>query len=288
MLERRDFLLAAGAAFAREELRVEETPGGHISIRHGQVRLLAYRYAKDRPKTYVHPLCLPDGTPVTRDGPADHIHHRGLMVAWSEVNGFDFWGEDNPAPHGQILHGGIERTSGGTTAEIVARTRWVAGGELLLTERRTIRVTLADGGTWVDWITELRAAGKPVDLAAGSHVYNGLGVRVPAEMDGGRVVNSRGTATIEQANGEAAQWCAYGGAGLGVAMFDHPANPRHPNAFFVMNRAFGYMSAAPTFRAPFRIEPGAGIRFHWGVFAFRGEPARALLDARFRQWSRGA
>jgi hypothetical protein len=26
---------------------------------------------------------LDDGTPVTLDGPEDHVHHRGLMVAWS-------------------------------------------------------------------------------------------------------------------------------------------------------------------------------------------------------------
>jgi hypothetical protein len=125
-----------------------------------------------------------------------------------------------------------------------------------------------------------------VRLAAGSHVYNGLGVRVVPSMDGGEVLNSRDTRTIEAANGEPAEWCAYAGGGMGVAFFDHPSNPRHPNAFFVMNNAFGYMSAAPTFRAPFELATGSGITFRWGVLAFRGAPDASALDRRLGSWSK--
>ncbi|MCL4852871.1 MAG: PmoA family protein, partial [Bryobacteraceae bacterium] len=107
--------------------------------------------------------------------------------------------------------------------------------------------------------------------------------------DGGGVLNSNGTNTIEKANGDAAQWCAYYGkldatGTAGVAMFDHPQNPRHPNAFFVMNKAFGYMSAAPTFRAPFDLAVNRPIRFRWGVLAFSGEPKPDLLNRRFQSW----
>jgi putative ABC transport system permease protein len=48
----------------------------------------------------------------------DHVHHRGLMVAWSAVNGYDFWGEVNPAPHGQIVHQRFLRCEGGDAAVI--------------------------------------------------------------------------------------------------------------------------------------------------------------------------
>jgi len=105
-------------------------------------------------------------------------------------------------------------------------------------------------------------------------------------MDGGSVLNSNGTSTIEKANGEPARWCAYSGNMAGVAMFDHRGNPRHPNAFFVMNKAFGYMSAAPTFRAPFELAANQSIRFRWGVLAFSGEPKSEALDRRFQKWSK--
>jgi hypothetical protein len=105
-------------------------------------------------------------------------------------------------------------------------------------------------------------------------------------MDGGAVLNSNGASAIEKANGDPAQWCAYYGGGASVVFFDHPSNPRHPNAFFVMNKAFGYMSAAPTFRQPFDLAVGQTIRFHWGVQTFRGEPGAGALQRRFETWSK--
>lgn len=291
MPTRRMFLVGAAAAAAAapvSSLRVTDTKGEKLTVTHGGITLLEYRYSAARPKPYVHPLCLADGTEVSLDGQHDHVHHRGLMVAWSEVNGIDFWGEVNPAPHGSIVHRKFERIShGAAAAEIIAVNDWVADGKVLMTERRTIRVPRPDsGGVFLDWSTELKAAATPVRLAAGSHVYNGLGIRVVPLMDGGAVLNSRGTNTIETANGEQAEWCVYSGAGMGVAFFDHPSNPRHPNAFFVMNRAFGYMSAAPTFRAPFELAPGEGIRFRWGVLTFRGAPDASVLTRRFQSWSK--
>jgi hypothetical protein len=53
-----------------------------------------------------------------------------------------------------------------------------------------------------------------------------------------------------------------------------------------MNKAFGYMSAAPTFREPFDLAQGQSIRFHWGVLAFRGEPDSATLNRRFQSWGK--
>lgn len=287
MSTRRAFLFAAGVAAAAERprLTLTDTAGEKVTVLYNGALLLEHRYAAARPKTYIHPLCLPGGEPLTIDSPHDHVHHRGLMVAWSEIDGIDFWGETNPGRHGQIVHERFEKLRAKPPLEIVERNRWVGEGKLLLMERRTIRIPVpVGGGTWVDWTTELEAVNGPVRLAAGQHVYDGLGVRVAPAMDGGGVLNSNGTNTIAKANGEKALWCAYHGAGKTIAFFDHPSNPRHPNPFFVMNDKFGYMSAAPTFYAPFELAAKQKIRFRWGVLAFAGEPQAAALDARFRAW----
>jgi hypothetical protein len=284
MLTRR--LFAGAAAFATSgRLRLTHLHGEKVTVHSPTATLLEYRYSPARPKTYIHPLCTPSGRPITLDSPHDHIHHRGLMLAWSEVNGIDFWGEVNPARHGQILHQRFERLRHSPVVELVSLNHWVAEGQLLLVERRTIRVTPPRDGAWLEWISHLTAPHLPVSLAAGEHVYNGLGIRVTADMDGGAVLNSAGATTIAQANGQPATWCAYSGAGAGVALFDHPSNPRHPNPFFVMNKAFGYLSAAPTFHAPFQLERGQSIRFHWGVLAFDGAPQPHLLERRFARWA---
>jgi hypothetical protein len=284
---RREFLCAAGFAMAPDRLAVSDTKREKLAVTCGRTTLLEYRYSASRPKPYIHPLCLADGRPVTIDSPKDHVHHRGLMVAWSVVNGIDFWGETNPARHGQIVHQWFEQIRERPEVEIVEINHWIAEGKLLLTERRSIRVPKPlPEGVWVELITELKAPSEPVKLAAGEHVYDGLGIRFIPAMDGGEVLNSNGTATIEKANGEAATWCAYYGAGACVAFFDHPSNPRHPNPFFVMNKAFGYMSAAPTFREVYDLAVNQSIRFHWGVLAFSGEPKMETLQRRFQTWAR--
>lgn len=290
MPTRRLFLLTAAAATRAEALApdvgIALAAGEKLTFSHKGAKLLEHRFSSARPKTYVHPLCLADGTPVTLDGPEDHVHHRGLMVAWSEVNGIDFWGEVNPAPHGEIVHQRFERTSGGNPAVLTEVNHWIASGRVLLRERRTLRVPEpGTTGVWLDWSSEFTAHDEPVLLSAGKHTYNGLGVRVTPAMDGGAVLNARGTIAIEQANGQNAAWCAYHGGSLGIALFDHPSNPRHPNAFFVMNRPFGYLSAAPTFREPFRLATGAALRLRWGVLTFRGAPDAAAFDRQFQTWS---
>lgn len=34
---------------------------------------------------YIHPLWAPDGTILTEDFPADHLHHRGIFWAWHQI-----------------------------------------------------------------------------------------------------------------------------------------------------------------------------------------------------------
>jgi hypothetical protein len=213
------------------------------------------------------------------------------MVAWSAVDGFDFWGETNPAPHGQILHRSFQNGVQNQSVEIVALNDWVAEGRVRLAERRTIRVRppLAEG-IWLEWVSELTAP-QGASLQTGGHVYDGLGIRFIPNMDGGDVLNQCGTTSIENANGEPTRWCTYFGplassaAFGGVALFDHPSNPRHPSPFFVMNKPFGYLSAAPTFRGGFEMRAGEKLTFRWGVLSYLGKPEAATLNRLFQKWS---
>lgn len=289
-MRRRGFLLAVSAAAlscSRErELALDDTPGVETRFLLGSRLLFAYRYSSQRPKTYVHPLCAPDGAVVTRDGPKDHIHHRGLMLAWSGVDGIDFWGEDNPARHGQIVQARFETP---VTRGVRALLDWQAEGRVLLTEVRTITAPAQTSqATLLDWESVLTAP-EAVRLGTDGHVYDGLGVRVAESMDLGDVLNSNGTRTIEKANGEPANWCAYTGnvpsGKAGIAIFDHPENPRHPTPFFVMNDKFGYLSAAPSFREDFFLQKGEQLRFRWRVAVWNGIRNQEQLDQMYKAWS---
>ncbi|MCS7315946.1 MAG: PmoA family protein, partial [Bryobacteraceae bacterium] len=162
MTTRREFLLAAAAP----AFQLVETANEKIAFRRGGTLWFEYRFSKSRPKTYVHPLCAPGGRVLTLDGPADHIHHRGLMLAWSDVNGYDFWGETNPAPHGGILHQRFLRRRS-RPPELAALNHWIAGGSVLLAERRTLRApAITDDAVWLEWESELRAVSGAVVLSA--------------------------------------------------------------------------------------------------------------------------
>lgn len=253
-----------------------------------------YRYAANLPKPYVHPLYAPEGSVLTLDSPPDHKHHRALMFGWSDVNGADFWGEPDstPGPHGLTVHQKFEKVRE-KSGELKELNHWVAGGRILLIERRTLRALPPGADTLaLDWESELKPAGSEIALKAHKLGFDGLGIRFVRKMDGGTVLNSAGAGSVEEANGQAARWCAYcgelekGGPG-GVAIFDHPFNPRHPNPFFVMKKKFGYLSAAPTFHDPLLVQPGKPLRLRYRVLAFSGTPGKARLDSLYESWVSG-
>lgn len=272
---------------------LKQIEGEKVSFFAADRLLFEYRYTPARPKTYVHPFCAPDGSQLTLDGPADHIHHRGLMLGWSDVNGYEFFGEDNPGlPKGRIVHKRFEHIAHAPAPALTALNHWIGGESTFVIERRIITAPRQDGDmVWLQWESELTAPKPGIVLRANKAVYNGLGVRFIRSMDGGRVLNSTGAETVEDANGQAAQWAAYSGAlpsgvTAGLAIFDHPSNPRHPTPFFVMNR-FGYISAAPTFREPLPLETDRPLRFRFAVVSFMGAAQRDRLDQWYRAWARG-
>ncbi len=97
-------LVRGGASGTEDRPRIERRAGERVSFFWGKRLVSEYCFSSAAPKPYIHPLLAPNGAVLSYDGPKDHPHHHGLMLAWSGVNGFDFWGKVNPAPHGRIVH----------------------------------------------------------------------------------------------------------------------------------------------------------------------------------------
>ncbi|MEK7404038.1 MAG: PmoA family protein [Acidobacteriota bacterium] len=295
MSTRRAFLLAPVGFLQRQAVRLLDAKGESVSFLYGDQPLFDYRYSPARPKTYVHPLYAPNGLPLTLDGTADHIHHRGLMLAWTNVNGYDFWGETDPGVKGRIVHQSFEKFG---EAELVAINHWIGAGETLLLERRSLQARAPTREFLrLEWESELRTAGRPVKLQA-DHAdrpvkaeYNGLGMRFVYSMNRGSALNSNGTAGTAKVNGERARWCAFHGplevgSFGGAAIFDHPNNPRHPTPFYAAaGKTFSYLSAAPTWHESFRIEAGAPLRLRYAVITFTGEASPEMLERLYRDWT---
>ncbi len=274
-----------------------------VTVRQGQKLLVRYRYAGVPKKPYVAEMASPGGVNVLRDAPADHLHHHGLMFAWS-VDGVNFWEEASPQAGSQIHRQWtdlrIDSTGGAERAVLQEQLVWeTADGDALLQERRTLTIAAAAEGrpTMLIWQADFTPGDDAVAAVtiAGAK-YNGLGARLIKPMDApeGLHFNATGGTKVAGTNGRRASWSAYT-APIGpdkqatVAMFDAPTNPRHPCEWFTMGEKppFAYLSATlGVGTKPLKLELGKTISVRFGVVVFDGAVDAKTVHAAYLKWYR--
>jgi hypothetical protein len=282
-----------------------------LTVRTGSANLLQYRYANVPFKPYIKELCTPSGINVLLDAPPDHLHHHGLMFACA-VEGIDFWGEAvgpagghfDPQP-GKQQHDGfrdeaVTELRGHRQARFRESVLWLSrGGTRMLSENRSITVSRigtpeATVLTWESSVYPLwsRITEKPVTLS-GSH-YHGLGLRFIRSMDATGEFrnpdNDSGVVFRGEERLTRSRWCAYtaqaDGKTVTVAMFDLPANPRHPATWFTMAKPFAYMSATLRLHEqPLELDKGSRrLTLRYGVALWDGRPEMERIEAVYKEW----
>ena len=96
---------------------------------------------------YFHPFTTPKGVVVTDVAPSDHLHHRGIFLAFVEMQGAkkaDFWGwgEHAPKKDRKIVNelvSGLEANADSAGFEAV--NLWQAEGETLIREELSCKVS---------------------------------------------------------------------------------------------------------------------------------------------------
>jgi hypothetical protein len=257
------------------------------------------------PRPYVDALFTVDGIRVTRDiatAPEesdDHVHHKGVWWGHRDVNGADVWTEF--PGHGSIVSLASPQTDAGDgRLRIEHETRWLdADGAPLLDDIRmlTASAPAADGSQTLDIESVLRVSNGTVVL--GDTKEAGLvALRVsPAleERRGGRIELSTGAVGEADSWGERAEWCDYSGTidgvRVGVAVFDHPGNPR-PAYWHV--RDYGLLAVNPFGLADFTgdparsgaitLEPGDELRFQYRILVHRGSAAEADVAGHYARY----
>lgn len=263
-------------------------------------------------KPYLYPLRSASGKLVTRHYPfesvpgedTEHPHHRGIWFTHGDVNGFDFWGSDasqKGPKQGRVLLDRIVSTEPGEKAgAIVTDFRWLApGGKVLLREhRRTVFYSHPSLRT-IDFDIELTAG--PVPVHFGDTKEGTFAVRVGAplsEDNGATLVNSNGQKSEKNVWGARADWIDdYGtveGERMGVAIFDHPSNPRHPTYWHA--RAYGLLAANIFGQHDFlndksrdgglTMSPGSTLRFRYRVIIHPGDTAAADIAGLYGEFAK--
>jgi hypothetical protein len=186
-------------------------------------------------KPFFYPILTVSGRELSRGWPVqprpgdaqDHAWHRGLWWGHGRINGVDFWREQ-----GRDKSGRIEREALITPA-----------GLKLGTVRQKLKVTQGGGLRFIDAAITLRAG---VELTFGDTDDGGFGIRLREEFRedrGGVVRNAEGKRGTKECWGRPSRWTDYSCALGGVAMFDHPANFRHPTPWHA--RGYALNSANP-------------------------------------------
>lgn len=291
--------LAPAAVCAAAVLRIAQG-NSSVSIFDGNRLVLRYRYTDVPAKPYADQLFSPTGVQVLRDAPSDHKHHHGLMYGLT-VDNVNFWDEIGTG-RGRQIHKSLSDTNatvrhGASRAGFVQDLDWVGSSSdrPLLLERRAINVLQADdlGATLVEWRCILQTPpGKNAVTLTGYH-YSGLGMRLVESMDhGGRFFNADGK-TGQTVRGDErltpTKWCAFTGKADGkpvtVALFDHPANLRHPATMFTMGKPFAYLSATMNeWKSPVVVKASEPLDLCYGVALWDGEADQPTVEALYRRW----
>jgi len=261
---------------------------------------------KEGPFPYFYPVMGPTGVNITRHWPMkegenearDHRHHRSLWFTHGEVNGRDFWsGRNERIAHDEFL----ELTSGSQVGVIKSKNKWVASnGEIVCTDTRTYKFSGGSGQRMMDLEITIHASHGDVtfgDTKEGSMAIRlAPTLRVEGEVGKGHIINSEGHRD-GQAWGKRAAWCDYYGPlkddVVGVAIFDHPQNPRHPTWWHV--RTYGLFAANPFGVHNFENKPkgtgdlavksGDSVTFRYRFYFHKGDCEQANVAARYREYA---
>lgn len=269
--------------------------------------------AADLPRPILYPVFGPGQVSMTRDWPMresineerDHVHHRGLWFTHGAVNGVDFWTEHANA--GKIVHEKFTKISSGRKGIIKSRNKWVsADNKVICHDERTLLIHGSENPRVLDY--EVRVIASQGDLVLGDTKEGTMAIRVNESMRVkpnphnkgkaiGRIVQDTGVIGAETW-GKRATWTDYSGPimgkTMGIAIFDHPKNPRHPTWWHV--RDYGLFAANPFGIHDFenksrgegdlKIPAGKSVTFRYRFVFHEGDETEAAIADLFKQYSR--
>jgi hypothetical protein len=274
-----------------------------------------YRYS-GYAKPILYPVYGPGQKPMTRNYPmvkgvdneaTDHPHHKSIWYTHDEVNGIRFWMEDG--------EGKAEKQAGtqvptkleikGNT--IVTTNDWKApDGDTVCSDKRVLTFGTDGDARYIDYeVTWIASSG---DVTIGDTKEGTMGIRTHPKLRlnatpkrgnhtaGGHSINSEGV-TGKAMWGKRAAWVDYwgeiDGQVTGVAIFDHPDNPRHPTWWHA--RDYGLVAANPFGVNHFEGKPdgtgdmtlpaGETLTFRYRFLFHPGDAEAADIAKRYKQYA---
>ena len=263
---------------------------------------------------FLYPVIGPYGIGMTRNYPSkrvpgesqDHPHHTSVWFGHDGLNGVDFWRSTAPR-HGRVVQRGIGRTQSGNDRGVLETVnQWIGpDGDVICSDQRRLTFLMLPEGRAIDWDITLRATAG--DLTIADTEEGTMGIRTHPNLrleNGAGVTTANGQALNSQGVrgkavwGQRAAWIDYwgnvGDKTVGIALFDHASNPRHPTWWHA--RPYGLFTANPFGIADFEGKPrgtgemtiptGKSISLHYRILFHAHDPERAGIKAAYERYGK--
>lgn len=270
-------------------------------------KLFTEYHFKNVSRPFLYPLIGPGDARMTRNWPMqevpdeerDHPHHRSLWYAHGDINGHDFWSESDKAgktvhQHFELIHPGSKKGTLISKNQLVAKNGAVIGTD-------TRKLTFYSEANYFDF--EITIEASHGELTLGDTKEGSMAIRLAETMrlkgkvGKGHIVNSEGVRDGETW-GKRAKWCDYygpvEGKTVGIAIFDHPQNPRHPTWWHV--RDYGLFAANPFGVHDFEKRPagtgnlivpaGKNVSFRYRFYLHEGNEVAGKVAEQYDHYAR--
>jgi HEAT repeat protein len=275
-----------------------------------------WNYGANLAKPYFHPVALADGIVLTAPSPADHPWHRALWFSWKMLNGANYW-EENPATGqaqglSEVRAAKVAPNADGSARIELEMSYHPANAPPVLTERRRIEVGVPDarGIYRIDWCGEFTAGEKDVVLEGGTAGggYAGLSVRISQASSEWILLDSEGRRDVPTdsqpghasglaatTHGQRARWADFSLVDTatqqpgGIAILDHPSNPRHPPQWhnvLAANGRFGYFSPAMLWSQRFTLPAGQRFALRYRIIVHPGRVDRDTIEKEWQAFAK--
>lgn len=294
-------LLHVGAVVSATTWEYVDEPDRSLALSGPQGVLWRLNFSKDLPHACFDPVRTLDGRDITWISTRNHRWHLGLWFAWKCINGVNYWefvrGTGFPAGRAVIEKVEIiERGDQQARVRIDRSLRPEMDAEPVARETVWLRIETPrpDGAYAIDWRQRTEAL---VDVEFGrSTGYGGLSFRAAPTWTQPRFLNSEGGEGRQAAHLASARWldlsATSGGSPLGLTIFDHPANPRHPTPWFLVERIMGdeeeqwpffYSNAALLGEEPLELKAGQHLDLFYRILIHPGATAE-MIEAEYSRF----
>jgi hypothetical protein len=229
------------------------------------------------------------GIDDTDHGTAGNYFHPGIWLAFSDLNGNDYWRLKAPVRHEQFVDEPASRAGIGTFTVRNSYRDHQQSDVTVANEICRYTITALPGAYLL--VSDSLFCSDDRELSFGDEEEMGLAVRVATPLavkHGGRLLDSTGRTGEKQIRGQSATWCAYSGMiegrHAGVMLVPDSANSLNSRYHA---RDYGLLAANPFARRALdagdrlttAIARGESLRLRFAVVLHSSAKTNAAVDA---------